>query len=173
MRELLRTRRPAGKTLPGIRPAPQNKMQNAKCKIIRRNGIRSRSAGQGQPLCWQAGKLASSMCGASCRLGRIVAAGVEWMTAQDAAHAAPGSADRPVFVHGFDEERAARGRVAAVRSQPGADQQLIAADSQHEESAGHQVHKTGGMFHPRVPFSLRQARSISRGKASRIGPASG
>lgn len=66
------------------------------------------------------------------RSGRVISAGAERVTAENAAEAFPGSPSRAIFPHRLNHVVAARRFVAADRAQPGADEQLVGADRSDE-----------------------------------------
>src|SRR5688572_29658950 len=64
---------------------------------------------------------------------RVVAAGVEGMTAANAFEAAQGAADRAIFVHRLDKIRAASGLESAIAADQRAECPLIGADCRNEQ----------------------------------------
>src|SRR5262245_9036408 len=67
---------------------------------------------------------------------RVVAVGAEGVTAANAQSPPPGTAQTAVLSHRRDHVAAASGIVAAVRAEPGADQQLVQAHQRDQRRAG-------------------------------------
>src|SRR5690606_19966000 len=96
-------------------------------------------------------------------LGRVIAAGVQRVTAEDSQHASPAAAQQAVLLDRLDHVLAATRLEATVLAEQGTDPELVAPDEQDERTLRQSAHPNEATSGGHGRFNLDFRRSTSLG----------